>query len=104
MHYEKYVEEKRALAIFLGLLIIGFSFMLSIQRNPETSQISIDVMPLLLGVFLAILIYLALTFTGFRGKFPLKLRFCVNCGRNIPFDAIVCPYCRYLYENNYDRK
>jgi hypothetical protein len=101
MHYEKYVEEKRALAIFLGLLIIGLSFMLSIHRSPETGQISINVMPLILGVLLATLIYIALTFTGFRGKFLIRLRFCVNCGRSIPFDAIICPYCRYDYRKNF---
>ncbi len=103
MHYEKYVEEKRALAIFLGLIIIGLSFMLTIQRSPETGQISINLMPLILGVLLAALIYIALTFTGFSRKFLIRLRFCVNCGRSIPFDAVICPYCKHDFEKSFGK-
>lgn len=98
MNHEKHFEEKRALAIFLGLLIIGISLLLSIQRDPKTGAISINAMDLILGILFAALIYLALTFTGYRGKFLIRIRFCVNCGRSIPFDAVICPYCRYDYE------
>ncbi|UCG70899.1 MAG: zinc ribbon domain-containing protein [Thermoplasmata archaeon] len=98
MYYEKWVEERRALAIFLGLLIIGFSMVLSVQREPATGNISINIMIVILGILTSILLYIALTFTGYRGRSLIRMRFCVGCGRSIPFEAVICPYCRHDYE------
>ncbi|TFF89126.1 MAG: hypothetical protein EU548_07980 [Promethearchaeota archaeon] len=28
----------------------------------------------------------------------LQIRLCVKCGRNIPFDARLCPYCGHKYD------
>lgn len=102
MEYERNTEGKSALAIFLGLVIIGLSFILSVDRNPQTGQISINAMVIVLGLLVGVLVYLALTFRGRENLF-LRMRFCVSCGRSIPFDAVICPYCRYDYEKNFNR-
>lgn len=31
------------------------------------------------------------------GVTPGRIRLCVECGRNIPFDANLCPYCGHQY-------
>jgi len=102
MEYEKHYAERQALAIFLGLLIMGISLLLSVQRSPETGAISINSGVVFLGLLLGVLVYVALTFK-WRGNLFLRMRFCVSCGRSIPFDAVICPYCRYDYEKNFDR-
>ncbi len=102
MEYERHTEEKKAVAIFLCLLIIGFAFLLSVHRDPETGQIAINAMVIALGLLVGVLVYLALTFRG-REHLFLRMRFCVSCGRSIPFDAVICPYCRYDYEKNFDK-
>jgi hypothetical protein len=103
MYYRKWVEERRALAIFLGLLIIGFSSVLAIQRDPETGAITINIMVVILGILATILLYFALTFTGYRERLLIRMRFCVGCGRSIPFDAVICPFCRHDYEKDFDQ-
>lgn len=35
----------------------------------------------------------------FLGTFEKKERFCPNCGRRIPFDAKICPYCMKKFED-----
>ncbi len=91
---------KKAMALFLALVIMGIVLILSVQRNPNTGNITLDPMILLLGILVATVLYLALTFKGFPGMYPLMVRFCVKCGRGIPFDAVICPFCRYDYEEN----
>ena len=31
---------------------------------------------------------------------PILERNCLNCGKAIPFDAIICPYCKFDFEKN----
>jgi uncharacterized membrane protein len=93
MSDKKKEEQRQIWASLLSFFIIGISLLLSLKRD-ESGNISIDAMVLVLGVFIAILIYIAWTY---KGKSFIKMRFCVNCGRNIPFDAIICPYCMHDY-------
>lgn len=102
MEFEKHIAERQALAVFLVLLIVGISLLLSIQRSPDTGAISINAMSIFWGILIAIFVYFILTFIG-REHLFLRSRFCVSCGRSIPFDAVICPYCRHDYEKNHDR-
>ncbi|UCE36085.1 MAG: hypothetical protein JSW00_11055 [Thermoplasmata archaeon] len=98
MSEHKTVQIKHALALFLVLLIIGLSLLLGFNHDPDTGAVTINPTFIIYGILGAILIYIALTFKGFRVNFPVRMRFCVSCGRNIPFDAVICPYCRHDYE------
>ena len=91
------------LAIFLWLLIpvafflgvIGsIPFMIGGGNSTEIffCMIIIPIVLFILGLVVLIL--------GIEKDIPPKvieeksfLRFCPNCGRNIPFDANICPYC-----------
>jgi len=56
----------------------------------------------LLVVLLAGLIGLIIWFVirpPIGGKKPTHERRCPNCGRNIPFDANICPYCAKKFES-----
>ncbi len=99
MIFNKSEAKIKALALILILVIIGLSILFGIQRDPYTGNVSINPMILIWGMLIAILLYIALMLRGIRERFPIRIRFCVNCGRNIPFDAIICPYCRHDYEN-----
>lgn len=97
MNNKKSGEQRHVWAYLFSFIIIGTSLILSIMHNPETGAISINISLLFLGVLVAIFVYIALTY---RGKFFLRMRYCVNCGRSIPFDANVCPYCGHDYPEN----
>ena len=96
-------EARHALALILILIIIGFILLYSIQRDPSTRGITINPVLIMWGIFLAIIVYFVLTFPFQKERIPLRIRFCVACGRNIPFDAVICPYCRYDYEKNIEK-
>jgi hypothetical protein len=103
-------EERHAVALILVLIIIGFVLLYSIHRDTTTGNISINPVIIMLGFFLAVVVYFTLTFPFHvltfptqKERIPLQIRFCVACGRNIPFDSIICPYCRYDYEKNIEK-
>jgi predicted amidophosphoribosyltransferase len=100
---KKKKENRQSAAIILGFLIIIFFLLLSFQRNPDTGEVIINMTILSLGIILAVVIFVVITFSGFQDKI-FKLRFCVSCGRGIPFDAVICPYCRYDYEMDHKTK
>jgi len=54
---------------------------------------------LLIGI---ILIIVGLVNSEKKDNAPSRLsdRYCPNCGRAIPFDARMCPYCGKKFENN----
>lgn len=33
-----------------------------------------------------------------QSSVPSSIRYCPKCGRQIPFDAVVCPYCQYDFK------
>ena len=88
----------KAIALILVLVIIGFSILFGIRSNPITGSISITPSIFIWSMFSIFLVYISLILNRILLKFPAKQRFCVNCGRNIPFDAVICPYCKYDYE------
>ncbi|MBD3155631.1 MAG: hypothetical protein GF368_03165 [Candidatus Aenigmarchaeota archaeon] len=51
---------------------------------------------ILLGI---ILIAVGTTYNPLKEKVDNKDRYCPRCGRSIPFDAVVCPYCKYDFDN-----
>lgn len=91
------LKQKETLAFIMSFLIISLSVILSFERT-ETGAITINAMVLIWGFFIAIAVYFALTFRRYWGIFLPRTRFCVSCGRGIPFDAVICPYCRHDYE------
>jgi preprotein translocase subunit Sec61beta len=91
------LNQKEILAFILSSLIIGLSLLFSFYRT-ATGEISINPMIVVWGFIIAIVVFFALTFRRHGGIFLPKTRFCVSCGRGIPFDAVICPFCRYDYE------
>jgi hypothetical protein len=103
MHRRDGREAIHALALVLILILIGFVLLFSIQRDPRTGGITINPKLIMLGIFLAIFVYFFLTFPFHKKGTHLRIRFCVACGRNIPFDAVICPYCRHDYEKDIEK-
>lgn len=55
----------------------------------------------ILRIFGALLLFTGIGFTIFYSvKFNQKnsKRFCPKCGRQIPFDSIICSYCKYDFK------
>jgi uncharacterized membrane protein YvbJ len=92
-------ELRQNMAVMMGFLIFIMAFLLSLQRNPDTGDLTFNITILFLGTVLAVIVFGLIVFSGKQDKF-FRLRFCVSCGRSIPFDAVICPYCRYDYEKN----
>lgn len=95
---EKREGQRQLYALIISLMIIGISLILGIQRDPETGAVTLNAMFLIWGIFMAFVAYIALTFRGYRERYLVRMRYCVSCGRNIPFEAVICPYCRHDYE------
>ncbi len=91
-------EARRALALVWILIAIGFILLFSFKQNPVSGGISINTLLIFYGILLAAIVYFILTFPFYKDKIFFRVRFCVACGRNIPFDSVICPYCRYDYE------
>ena len=54
-------------------------------------------MTILLGILISAIIYIASRYAARGpGAFGMGLRFCPECGRQIRFDATVCPDCNHL--------
>jgi predicted nucleic acid-binding Zn ribbon protein len=96
---KKKMQQKQTLAMLISFMVIVVALLMAIQRDPNTGSISLNPMIIFLGIVLGVFIFLGLTIQGRQDRL-IRLRFCVSCGRNIPFDAVVCPYCRYDYEKN----
>ena len=45
-----------------------------------------------------IMIVVGITYNPLKKKNDESKRFCPKCGREIPFDANVCPYCKHDFE------
>ena len=76
----------------IGGVIIALSILLSIEPDGPLG-FRINMMTVFLGILVAVLIYIALTFKGFVKRFMVPMRFCINCGSGMPADALYCPYC-----------
>ena len=95
----KNIEDyKEKIGFIFIIIIVSISLLFSLDRNPNTGAITIDAMVLIWGFFIAIAMYIVLSYRKYSGTFFPKTRFCVNCGRSIPFEAVICPYCRHDYE------
>jgi hypothetical protein len=59
-------------------------------------------------IIIAIVVFLGIILWRFSGKKRVEIhtiekptksgRFCPRCGREIPFDAVFCPYCQYDFK------
>ncbi len=88
-------ERKAAAVMTIVFFIIGLSVILSYDWGAPTPQFRPDAgLVILLGILISAIIYIAARYaaTG-PGAFGMGLRFCPECGRQIRFDATVCPYC-----------
>lgn len=94
---------RQAIAALLAVLIIFVTILFSFERDPETGGVTLDLIILFLGMILGIMVFMGIVFGGNQNKF-FRLRFCVSCGRSIPFDAVICPFCRYDYEKDHKTK
>ena len=67
-------EMKQFIALSLGFIVCIMSFVLSLERNPETGAIRINFGIIFLGIVVAILIYLGSILIGK----DTRKRFCVK--------------------------
>lgn len=88
----------RAGRFFLGIILLFVAFW----------SISWGLSILFFGLIIFGIILMATAFVGSKEKrdFPIhekkleeQKRICPNCGRSIPFDAIVCPYCSQSFSS-----
>lgn len=89
----------KAITLILILMVIGFSILIGIHRNSQTGELTINTALLLTGLSIAILVHIAQSLYLMALRSSPRIRMCIKCGRNIPFDAVICPYCRHDYEN-----
>jgi hypothetical protein len=82
----------RILAIIIGVsVILSFRWWSSPPGFRDDAFIIIGFTVIMSGlVFLVYFVMLLVT--SLAGGWP-RQRFCPRCGRQIPFDALVCPYC-----------
>jgi len=74
------------------------SVILSYQWGSATPEFRSDAPNIIFfGILVAAIIYFATRFT--RGGPFLRQRFCTACGRGIPFDALICPYCGFRFSS-----
>ncbi len=59
-------EQKASMTMLLAFMIVGIALLLSIERDEETGKISINAMVLILGIFVAVLIFMVLNYPGRR--------------------------------------
>ncbi len=90
-------ERKAGVVMTIVFFIIGLSVVLSYDWRAPTPQFRPDAGPVILfGILVAAIIYIATRYTiSASGPFGFGLRFCPECGRQIRFDAPVCPYCNH---------
>ena len=88
-------ERKAAAVMTIVFFIIGLSVILSYDWGAPTPQFRPDAgLVILLGILISTIIYIAARYAARGpGAFGTGLRFCPECGRQIRFDATVCPYC-----------
>ena len=91
-------ERKAAAVMTIVFFIIGLSVILSYDWESPTPQFRQDAgLVILLGILISAIIYIAARYAARGpGVFGMGLRFCPECGRQIRFDATVCPYCNHL--------
>jgi hypothetical protein len=100
MSDSKNVEVYReTIALIISLAVVGISLFLALGKNPETHALTLDGITLIMGIFIAVSIHIVMTFRVYKGAFLPRERFCISCGRKIPFDSVICPFCRHDYEN-----
>ncbi len=88
-----YRKRQRTLMAFLiSFVLIIMSILLSFGRDGETGVVTIDPITIILGIFVASLIFLALIPKN-RDIIPTIP--CHMCKMPIPIDGIYCPYCGY---------
>jgi apolipoprotein N-acyltransferase len=79
--------------------ILGLSVFLSFEWWETPPSFRSDAFDMIaLGVVLVVLILLVtfvVRFLRVLGPAWNRRRFCPRCGRQIPFDALVCPYCAH---------
>jgi hypothetical protein len=88
-----------ALAIIIwgiGILIsIPFGFV-GIFWDDSSSMCFIVMIPLL--IFFVIGLIVLLKGREKQPQLSKPIRYCPKCGREIPFDAVFCPYCQYNFK------
>jgi uncharacterized membrane protein YedE/YeeE len=87
-------KQKRSMIQTVVFFIIGLSVILSYQWWTTPPSFRTDAPNIILfGILIAAIIYIAaMVSSGQLGRI-FQLRFCLACGRQIPFDAALCPYC-----------
>jgi ribosomal protein S27AE len=110
---EPVVNMLGAIFLILGIGLLGiplFDNKLLSKVNDVTALGFILIVIGLLGIFISmisgllillgiILVAVGTTYNPLKEKVDNKDRYCPRCGRSIPFDAVVCPYCKYDFDN-----
>jgi rRNA maturation endonuclease Nob1 len=90
-------RRKKAMMNTIIFFIIGLSVILAYDWKGTQGE-TFNATTILFGILVASIIYIA-TRASLDGSsaFGYRLRFCPECGRQIPFDANLCPYCGHRF-------
>jgi hypothetical protein len=88
----------KAIGLVIILIVIGITLLLAFQRDSANGFVSINPLILINGIFLVALVHIAQSLHILTIKRSERNRMCVKCGREIPFESVICPYCRHDYE------
>src|SRR6267142_1291535 len=86
-------EQKASMVMTIVFFIIGLSVVLSYNWGATSPGFRPDAPDIIFfGVLVAAFIYIA---ARYGGQARFRRRNCTACGRGIPFDALLCPYCGF---------
>jgi hypothetical protein len=102
------LNKQRSMAVVISFTIVLIAIILSLERNPDTGAIRMNSMIIIIGILAAVFIFLALNpkTPPAIPKTPIVIptRPCLRCGRPVPMDGIICPYCGFDFRKKMDQE
>jgi hypothetical protein len=90
------VDRRRKFVPTVVVFLVGLGFVLAFNWGAPAPEFRPDALGIILSfVFTAAVI--AIVGYLWQHRSFLRFRFCTSCGRRIPFDARLCPYCGHNF-------